>query len=162
MAGTEKGLGKEPQPTFSTCFGAPFMPRHPCEYGNLLRDLIAAIGADCWLVNTGWTGGAFGTGSRMPIKATRALAQCGAGRQPGHGRNAGRSRISSSGCRWRCRAWTAKILNPRDTWADKAAYDAQARKLVQMFRDNFKKFEAHVGPDVLAGRAGAGRSRGIA
>ncbi|HEY8255885.1 MAG TPA: phosphoenolpyruvate carboxykinase, partial [Rhizomicrobium sp.] len=73
VAGTEKGLGKEPQPTFSTCFGAPFMPRHPSEYGNLLRDLIAAHGADCWLVNTGWTGGAFGTGTRMPIKATRAL-----------------------------------------------------------------------------------------
>ena len=73
VAGTEKGLGKEPQPTFSTCFGAPFMPRHPTEYGNLLRDLIAEHKADCWLVNTGWTGGAFGTGSRMPIKATRAL-----------------------------------------------------------------------------------------
>src|SRR3954471_24340265 len=73
VAGTEKGLGKEPQPTFSTCFGAPFMPRHPSEYGNLLRALIAEHQADCWLVNTGWTGGAFGTGSRMPIKATRAL-----------------------------------------------------------------------------------------
>ncbi len=75
VAGTEKGLGKEPQPTFSTCFGAPFMPRHPSEYGNLLRDLIAEHQADCWLVNTGWTGGAFGVGSRMPIKATRALAR---------------------------------------------------------------------------------------
>ena len=126
VAGTEKGLGKEPQPTFSTCFGAPFMPRHPSEYGNLLRDLIAAHGADCWLVNTGWTGGAFGTGARMPIKATRALLmrrwmaawpwwKCGS------------IRISNSACRWRCRGWTAKILNPRDTWADKAAYDAQAR-----------------------------------
>ena len=73
VAGTEKGLGKEPQPTFSTCFGAPFMPRHPSEYGHLLRALIAEHQADCWLVNTGWTGGAFGTGSRMPIKATRAL-----------------------------------------------------------------------------------------
>src|SRR5580765_5918967 len=73
VAGTEKGLGKEPQPTFSTCFGAPFMPRHPSEYGNLLRNLIAQHQADCWLVNTGWTGGQFGTGSRMPIKATRAL-----------------------------------------------------------------------------------------
>ncbi|HEX4273626.1 MAG TPA: phosphoenolpyruvate carboxykinase, partial [Rhizomicrobium sp.] len=70
VAGTEKGLGKEPQPTFSTCFGAPFMPRHPSEYGNLLRALIAEHQADCWLVNTGWTGGAFGTGARMPIKAT--------------------------------------------------------------------------------------------
>ncbi len=63
----------EPEPTFSTCFGAPFMPRRPEVYGNLLRDKIAKHGATCWLVNTGWTGGAYGTGSRMPIKATRAL-----------------------------------------------------------------------------------------
>ena len=72
VAGTEKGV-TEPEATFSTCFGAPFMPRHPSEYGNLLRDLIAKHNVDCWLVNTGWTGGAYGVGSRMPIKATRAL-----------------------------------------------------------------------------------------
>jgi phosphoenolpyruvate carboxykinase (ATP) len=72
VAGTERGL-TEPEPTFSTCFGAPFMPRRPEVYGNLLRDKIAKHGATCWLVNTGWTGGAYGTGSRMPIKATRAL-----------------------------------------------------------------------------------------
>ena len=72
VAGTEKGV-TEPEATFSTCFGAPFMPRHPSEYGNLLRELIAEHGVDCWLVNTGWTGGAYGTGRRMPIKATRAL-----------------------------------------------------------------------------------------
>ncbi len=73
VAGTEKGLGKEPQATFSTCFGAPFMPRHPSVYGNMLRALIARHGVDCWLVNTGWTGGKYGAGRRMPIKATRAL-----------------------------------------------------------------------------------------
>ncbi len=72
VAGTEKGV-TEPEATFSTCFGAPFMPRHPSEYGNLLRELIARHGVDCWLVNTGWTGGAYGIGKRMPIKATRAL-----------------------------------------------------------------------------------------
>ncbi len=72
VAGTERGV-TEPEATFSTCFGAPFMPRHPSEYGNLLRRLIAEHGVDCWLVNTGWTGGAYGTGRRMPIKATRAL-----------------------------------------------------------------------------------------
>jgi phosphoenolpyruvate carboxykinase (ATP) len=72
VAGTERGV-TEPEPTFSTCFGAPFMPRRPEVYGNLLRDKIAKHGATCWLVNTGWTGGAYGTGSRMPIKATRAL-----------------------------------------------------------------------------------------
>ena len=79
VAGTERGV-TEPEATFSTCFGAPFMPRHPSEYGNLLRQLIADHGVDCWLVNTGWTGGAHGTGKRMPIKATRALLDGGAGR----------------------------------------------------------------------------------
>ena len=73
VAGTEKGLGSEPQATFSTCFGAPFMPRHPSVYGNMLRELIARHNVDCWLVNTGWTGGKFGVGRRMPIKVTRAL-----------------------------------------------------------------------------------------
>ena len=72
VAGTERGV-TEPEPTFSTCFGAPFMPRRPEVYGNLLKEKIAQHGATCWLVNTGWTGGAYGTGSRMPIRATRAL-----------------------------------------------------------------------------------------
>jgi phosphoenolpyruvate carboxykinase (ATP) len=148
VAGTEKGLGKEPQPTFSTCFGAPFMPRHPSEYGNLLRDLIAEHKADCWLVNTGWTGGAFGVGSRMPIKATRALL---AAALDGSLANAEMRVDPHFGFRVPVTVpgVDSTILNPRDTWADKAAYDAQARKLVSMFRDNFKKFEAHVGKDVL-------------
>jgi phosphoenolpyruvate carboxykinase (ATP) len=149
VAGTEKGLGKEPQPTFSTCFGAPFMPRHPSEYGNLLRDLIGQHQADCWLVNTGWTGGAFGTGSRMPIKATRALLNAAL-----DGSLAGAEMRVDPHFKFRVPVAVvgvdSKILNPRDTWTDKAAYDAQAIKLVGMFRDNFKKFEAHVGPDVLA------------
>ena len=72
VAGTEIGV-TEPEATFSTCFGAPFMPRHPSVYGNLLKERIAKGGVDCWLVNTGWTGGKYGVGSRMPIKATRAL-----------------------------------------------------------------------------------------
>ena len=73
VAGTERGLGNEPQPEFSTCFGSPFLPLDPSVYGNMLRDLIAKHNVDCWLVNTGWTGGKYGTGSRMPIKVTRAL-----------------------------------------------------------------------------------------
>ena len=72
VAGTEIGV-TEPEATFSTCFGAPFMPRHPSVYGNLLKERIAKGGVDCWLVNTGWTGGKYGVGKRMPIKATRAL-----------------------------------------------------------------------------------------
>jgi phosphoenolpyruvate carboxykinase (ATP) len=148
VAGTEKGLGKEPQPTFSTCFGAPFMPRHPSEYGNLLRDLIAQHQADCWLVNTGWTGGAFGIGHRMPIKATRALLAAALDGTLAHVE----MRIDPH-FRFRVPVSVphvdARILNPRDTWSDPADYDAAARKLVAMFRENFRKFEAHVGVDVL-------------
>ena len=73
VAGTEKGLGAEPQATFSTCFGAPFLPRRPEVYGQMLADLIARHGADCWLVNTGWSGGQYGVGQRMSIQHTRAL-----------------------------------------------------------------------------------------
>jgi len=148
IAGTEKGLGNEPQPTFSTCFGAPFMPRHPSEYGNLLRDLIAQHQADCWLVNTGWSGGAFGVGHRMPIKATRALL---AAALDGTLANA-EMRIDPH-FRFRVPVSVpgvdSRILNPRDTWSDADAYDLQAHKLVAMFRENFRKFEAHVGVDVI-------------
>ncbi|MGH2342267.1 phosphoenolpyruvate carboxykinase [Segnochrobactraceae bacterium EtOH-i3] len=142
VAGTEKGV-TEPTATFSTCFGAPFMPRHPSEYGNLLRDLIAEHGVDCWLVNTGWTGGAYGVGRRMPIKATRALLTAALDG-------------SLKSVEFRTDAFfgfavpvavpgvDTTILNPRDTWADKAGFDAQAKKLVSMFVKNFEKFEAHV------------------
>jgi phosphoenolpyruvate carboxykinase (ATP) len=149
VAGTEKGLGKEPQPTFSTCFGAPFMPRHPTEYGNLLRDLIAKHKVDCWLVNTGWTGGAFGTGSRMPIKVTRALLSAAL---DGTLKTVQMRKDDQFGfdVPVEVPGVDTRILNPRETWADKAAYDKQATKLVQMFRDNFRKFEAHVGADVKA------------
>ncbi len=120
VAGTEKGLGTEPQPTFSTCFGAPFMPRHPSEYGNLLRDLIAEHhGADCWLVNTGWTGGAYGTGHRMPITATRALLNAAL-----DGSLANVEMRIDPHFKFRVPVAVpgidSAILNPRDTWADKA------------------------------------------
>jgi phosphoenolpyruvate carboxykinase (ATP) len=149
VAGTEKGLGTEPQATFSTCFGAPFMPRHPSVYGNMLRDLIARHKVDCWLVNTGWTGGRFGVGRRMPIKATRALLDA-----------ALSGLLASQPMRtdpvFGFQVPTAlpgvdpAILNPRETWADKAAYDVQARALVDMFLANFEKFEVHVDADVKA------------
>jgi phosphoenolpyruvate carboxykinase (ATP) len=149
VAGTEKGLGKEPQATFSTCFGAPFMPRHPSAYGNMLRELIARHKVDCWLVNTGWTGGKFGTGRRMPIKATRALLDAALS-------GALKSQPMRTDPLFGFQVPTAlpgvdpAILNPRDTWADKAAYDAQAQALVDMFNKNFAKFEVHVDADVKA------------
>jgi len=147
VAGTEKGV-TEPQATFSTCFGAPFMPRHPTEYGNLLRDLIAKHGADCWLVNTGWTGGAYGTGKRMPIKATRALLNAALDgslntaefrTDPNFGFAVP---VSVDGI-------DDALLDPRSTWADKRAYDVQAQKLVSMFVQNFEKFAGHVDDAVL-------------
>jgi phosphoenolpyruvate carboxykinase (ATP) len=149
VAGTEKGLGNEPQPTFSTCFGAPFMTRHPIEYGRLLRKLIGEHQVDCWLVNTGWTGGAFGVGKRMPIKATRALL---AAALDGSLSKAEFRKDPNFGFAipQAVPGVETAILNPRDTWADKVGYDAQARKLVGMFIDNFRKYESHVDADVKA------------
>jgi phosphoenolpyruvate carboxykinase (ATP) len=149
VAGTEKGVGSEPQATFSTCFGAPFMPRHPSVYGNMLRELIARHNVDCWLVNTGWTGGKYGVGRRMPIAVTRALLDAALSgklsRQPmrqdpwfGFAVPTALEGVDSA------------LLNPRGTWADGAAYDAQARALVGMFTKNFAKFESHVDAEIRA------------
>ncbi|TCM86942.1 phosphoenolpyruvate carboxykinase [Rhodovulum steppense] len=146
VAGTEKGV-TEPEPTFSTCFGAPFMPRRPEVYGQLLREKIATHGATCWLVNTGWTGGAYGTGSRMPIKATRALLAAALDgtlndaefrKDPNFGFEVP---LSVPGV-------DDALLDPRRTWADGAAYDAQARKLVGMFSENFAKYLPFIDQDV--------------
>jgi phosphoenolpyruvate carboxykinase (ATP) len=148
VAGTEKGV-TEPEATFSTCFGAPFMPRHPSVYGNLLRDLIARHGVSCWLVNTGWTGGKYGEGRRMPIAATRALLAAALDGSL----NSAPMRVDPV---FGFEVPTAvpgvdgSILDPRSTWADTAAYDLQAERLVGMFQTNFGKFETHVDPDVRA------------
>ena len=149
VAGTEKGMGAEPKPTFSTCFGAPFMPLHPSVYGNLLRDLIARHGVDCWLVNTGWTGGQYGEGRRMPIVVTRRLLDAALSGvladQPmridpvfGFAVPEALAGIDS------------KLLRPRETWADPIAYDAAAARLADMFVANFAKFEGHVDGEVRA------------
>jgi phosphoenolpyruvate carboxykinase (ATP) len=148
VAGTERGV-TEPQATFSTCFGAPFIPRNPRVYGELLRDLIAKHRVSCWLVNTGWTGGAFATGRRMPIKVTRGLLDA-----------ALSGRLDAVPLRTDAHfgfevpaavpGIDAQILDPRQTWADKRAYDGQARKLVSMFVTNFEKFEGDVDAEVKA------------
>ncbi|WP_412565342.1 phosphoenolpyruvate carboxykinase [Thalassobius sp. MITS945101] len=150
--GTERGV-VEPEPTFSTCFGAPFMPRRPEAYGNLLREKIAKHGATCWLVNTGWTGGAFGTGSRMPIKATRGLLTAALEGSLNEvefrkDENFGFDvPVSVPGV-------DDQLLDPRQTWEDKAAYDAQAAKLVTMFADNFEQYVPHIDDDVKAAAIG--------
>ncbi len=142
VAGTERGV-TEPEATFSTCFGAPFMPRHPTVYGNLLKELIAKHGVDCWLVNTGWTGGAYGEGRRMPIKATRTLL---AAALDGSLKDALFRRDDNFGFQVPVSVpgVDTKILDPRSTWASGAAYDKQAQKLVDMFIANFEKFEDQV------------------
>ncbi len=142
VAGTEIGV-TEPSATFSTCFGAPFMPRHPSVYGNLLKERIAKGGVDCWLVNTGWTSGPYGTGHRMPIKATRALLNAAL---DGSLKDANFVTDPFFGFQvpTAVPGVDSAILNPRDTWADKAAYDAQAKKLVGLFIENFAQFSDHV------------------
>ena len=147
VAGTEKGVAGT-QATFSTCFGAPFMPRHPSVYGNLLRDKIAAHNATCWLVNTGWTGGPYGEGTRMPIKATRTLLK---GALDGSLNNAEMRIEENFGLEVPISVPGVDdiLLRPRDTWADKQAYDAAASDLVSKFISNFAKFEQHVDEKVL-------------
>lgn len=148
VAGTEKGIGNEPEATFSTCFGAPFMPRHPSVYGNMLRDLIAKHDVSCWLVNTGWTGGKYGVGSRMPIQATRALLNAAlSGDLQNHSMRT--DTLFGFEVPTSLEGVDPAILNPRETWADKAAYDAQANALIAMFNENFKKFASHVDAAVL-------------
>ena len=149
VAGTEKGLGKEPQPTFSTCFGAPFMPRHPSEYGNLLRALIAEHQADCWLVNTGWTGGPYGTGERMNIDHTRAMVRAAL-----NGRLEGVATIVDPRFGFAvptsCPDVPAEFLQPRTTWADPVAYDQAAANLARMFAANFEGYAEGVSPAIRA------------
>ncbi len=149
VAGTEKGLGKDPEATFSTCFGAPFMPRHPSEYGELLGKLIDEHNVDCWLVSTGWTGGPHGQGKRMPIKETRALLTAALNGSLGKAPMR-KDEIFGFEVPTDVPGVDKAILNPRETWDDPAAYDAQAQKLAKMFVENFKTYEAHVSDAVKA------------
>ncbi len=146
VAGTEIGV-TEPEATFSTCFGAPFMPRHPSVYGNLLKERIARGGVHCWLVNTGWTGGKYGIGKRMPIKATRALLNAAL---DGSLNNAEFRKDPCFGfdVPVAVPGVETSILNPRDTWPDQEEYDATASRLVSLFIANFAKFETHVDQSV--------------
>lgn len=148
VAGTERGI-KEPQPNFSTCFGAPFMVWDPNVYAKLLGDRIATHSSRVWLVNTGWTGGPYGVGSRMKIAYTRAMitaALTGALDDVGYEVDP----IFNLEVPTTCPHVPCEVLNPKNTWSDAAAYDAQAKKLAEMFKDNFKKFEKTASPAVKA------------
>jgi phosphoenolpyruvate carboxykinase (ATP) len=148
VAGTEKGV-TEPQATFSTCFGAPFLPLHPTVYGELLRELVARHHVDCWLVNTGWTGGKFGAGRRMPIRVTRRLV---AAALDGSLQRADFRTDPYFGLAVPAQVPGVEphILEPIKTWRSKAEFAEVAGRVVQMFRDNFKRFETHADERVRA------------
>lgn len=146
VAGTEKGV-KEPQATFSSCFGAVFLVWHPTKYAEMLGRLIDEHGSDVWLVNTGWTGGAFGVGKRMKLSSTRAMVSALLSGDL-HSAPLDTDPIFGLHIPKQIADVPAEILNPRNTWTDKAAYDAQAKKLAGMFRENFAKFEKFV-PDAV-------------
>ena len=138
VAGTEAGV-KEPSATFSTCFGAPFMVHHPKVYANLLGKKIAEHGSKVWLVNTGWSGGPYGVGSRMKIAYTRAMlraALSGALDSVAFVKDA----FFDLDIPTECPGVPSEVLNPRNTWADTAAYDKQAAHLVELFAKNYEQF----------------------
>ncbi|HEY1810723.1 MAG TPA: phosphoenolpyruvate carboxykinase (ATP) [Kofleriaceae bacterium] len=148
VAGTEVGV-KDPEPTFSPCFGGPFLAWHPTKYAELLAEKLKKHGAQTWLLNSGWSGGAYGTGARIKLKYTRAivdaihsgaLANVATAEDPIFGLQTPTS----------CPEVPAELLTPKSTWADKAAYDAQAKKLAKLFAENFKKYEAHASAEVRA------------
>lgn len=138
VAGTERGVD-EPSPVFSACYGAPFMPMHPMRYAELLGRKLEEHGSRVWLVNTGWTGGPYGTGKRMPIRHTRAIVNAAL---EGRLDDVPTEQESFFGLHLplHCPGVPAEILNPRSTWSDPKKYDAQARKLAGMFAENFKEF----------------------
>lgn len=147
VAGTEVGI-KEPQATFSACFGAPFMPRHPSVYADLLASKMAEHGARCWLLNTGWVSGGYGKSKRIRIKWTRALLNAALDgslndaifvTDPRFGFDVPQS----------CEGVPEEILNPRETWGEGANYDATADQLANMFAENFKQFEEGTSQEVL-------------
>jgi phosphoenolpyruvate carboxykinase (ATP) len=141
LAGTEAGMAKDPQPEFSACFGAPFLPLAPHIYAEMLGERLKKHNATCWLVNTGWSGGKFGVGKRMSIKYTRTLVDAAIDglldhveyvTEPAFGLHIPLS----------CPGIPSEILNPRNAWADKQAYDQTAADLAARFEANFQQFDA--------------------
>jgi len=149
VAGTEAGID-EPLPSFSACFGAPFMPLHPTKYAEMLSAKMKESGVNVWLINTGWTGGPYGTGRRMKLKYTRAMITAALNNQledvayekhPIFGLNMPKE----------CPNVPDDVLNPKETWEDKSAYDTKAETLAKSFKTNFEKFEAYANEEILSG-----------
>ena len=147
VAGTEVGV-TEPKTTFSACFGAAFLPLHPSKYAKMLGDKLASSGANAWLVNTGLSGGSYGVGKRMSLKVTRALinaALSGSLEKVDFIEHPVFGVLMPS----QLEDVSSEVLNPRNTWTDKAAYDVTALKLAQAFQENFKKFEATTAKEII-------------
>jgi phosphoenolpyruvate carboxykinase (ATP) len=149
VAGTEAGI-TEPTSAFSACFGAPFMPLHPTKYAEMLGEKMQKAGVDVWLINTGWSGGAYGVGSRIKLKYTRAMITAAL---EGQLNDVDYTNHVVFGLAMpnECPNVPTEILHPKNTWADKAAYDAEAHKLAVKFNQNFEKFEEYASEDILAG-----------
>ncbi|WP_411278029.1 phosphoenolpyruvate carboxykinase (ATP) [Gaiella sp.] len=148
LAGTEIGV-KEPQPTFSTCFGAPFLPQPPAVYARMLGEKLDEHGSAVWLVNTGWTGGPYGAGHRMPIQATRRLLHAALSGEL----DTARFRVDEVfgfDVPVEVPGVDSALLDPRSTWGDAGAYDVKARELAQLFRENFTRFAGDSGHAVTA------------
>ena len=148
VAGTEAGV-TEPKATFSTCFGAPFMPLHPTVYAKLLADKIEKHNVNIWMVNTGWTGGPYGVGSRMKLSYTRAMVRAALNGEL-DGVPTTPDPIFGFALPVHVPGVPSEILQPRNTWKDPAAYDEQARKLVQLFHDYMQQFGSAIPDDVKA------------
>lgn len=149
VAGTEAGIN-EPQPNFSACFGAPFMPLHPTRYAEMLSKKMKDADVKVWLVNTGWTGGPYGTGTRMKLKYTRAMITAALNGELDNVEYKDHT-VFGIAKPQSCPNVPAEILNPRSTWADEDLYDAKAKELAQKFRDNFAKFEEFANEEIMAG-----------
>ena len=149
VAGTEVGV-KEPSATFSPCFGGPFLVWHPNKYAELLAAKMKKHGSSVWLVNTGWSGGAYGVGKRIKLANTRAIVDA---IHSGALRTAKTQRDPIFGLEvlTRCPGVPSEILNPKSTWSDKSAFDQTAKKLADLFRSNFTKYESGVSDEVKAG-----------
>jgi phosphoenolpyruvate carboxykinase (ATP) len=152
VAGTEAGV-VEPQPSFSACFGAPFMPLHPARYAEMLSHKMKESGVDVWLVNTGWTGGSYGVGARMKLKYTRAMISAALNGELGpysYDKYHIHSVFGVAQPR-ECPGIPTSVLSPRATWNNDGAYYKTAFKLSNAFRENFKKFEAYTHEEIRRG-----------
>lgn len=149
VAGTEAGI-EEPLPSFSACFGAPFMPLHPTKYAEMLSAKMKEAGVNVWLINTGWTGGSYGTGNRMKLKYTRAMISAAL---KGELVDVDFTAHQVFGLQMpvHCPNVPDEVLNPKATWEDKTAYDKKALELANSFKTNFKKFEEYANDEIMAG-----------